>query len=103
MDEEDPKWKSIWPQLVQDVVKIVEAADTEISGPTTHDDTVTPILADVKKGIYLNGVGSGAHEPLVIGSGSWGFVKTNRKPYDAVVTCVLLRAHALAPEVFSMR
>lgn len=68
---------------------------------------MTPLLADTKKGIGLNGVGGdGAHETLLIEPKNWedlNFCKTERKEYDEVVTCVLLRAYMLAPENFSVR
>lgn len=103
----DPQWKYICPRFVfvQDMVRlgeIVEAADIKISGLSTHDDTVTPIFAGIKKCFYLDGVACEAHESLSLGLGGRGGVQTKQKPYDAVVTYVPLRAHTLTPEVFSM-
>lgn len=100
-----PKWQTSWPQLIRDVPKIAEAARVEITGPSHDDAIITPILADIEHGIYLNGVRGNSGEPLVIKGekGSFNFIKTGRKPYDAVVTCILLRAYNLAPKVFSLR
>lgn len=88
-----------------DVPKIVEAARVEITGPSHDDAIITPILADIEHGIYLNGVRGNSGEPLVIKGekGSFNFIKTGHKPYDVVVTCILLRAYNLAPKVFSLR
>ncbi|KAI9930252.1 hypothetical protein MW887_012065 [Aspergillus wentii] len=105
-DWRSKEWQSAWPQLVQDVQPIVDAADVPITGPDGEDeDTVTPPLADVDKGIELNGVADGGHEWLVINKKEatrFSFVKTVRKPYDAVVACVLLRAYMLAPRQFKL-
>jgi hypothetical protein len=70
--------------------------------------------------IWLNGVGDGEHETLLVyGPGRealdaiadaqrwsgrsgflWAFCKTARKPYDLAVAAILLRLHELAPEAF---
>jgi hypothetical protein len=53
-------------------------------------------LADESEGsaIFLNGVGEGAHETFSITSEDVGydFCKTGFKPYDAVVTAILIHA-----------
>lgn len=53
----------------------------------------------------LNGVGPEGHEPLLIGKHgtSSEFTKTARKPYDIVVTCILLRAWMLAPNCIEVQ
>lgn len=85
--------------------RIVEAARVEITGPTHNDKIITPVLADINHGTYLNGVPGNSSEPLAIQGqkGTFKFVKTARKPYDVVVTCILLRAYNLAPGIFSLR
>ncbi|OQE31396.1 hypothetical protein PENSTE_c001G10066 [Penicillium steckii] len=101
-DPESPEWKIAWPQLVQDVHKIVETAEVLVSGPTDDKETVTPFLADPNRGIYINGVGSGAHDPFVLRPGQWdAFCQTAHKSYEKVVICILLRAYKLAPESFA--
>ncbi|KAL5388906.1 hypothetical protein DPSP01_002612 [Paraphaeosphaeria sporulosa] len=56
---------------------------------------------DEDKGIILNGFADDPHDNFVFYNDPLGFgpfVKTNRKPYDLAVACVLLRAFLLAPE-----
>ncbi|KAJ5091917.1 hypothetical protein NUU61_006787 [Penicillium alfredii] len=71
----------------------------------TCPESSTPPLADTTKGIWINGVGDNAHEALMIAYRKRLriFVKTAHKPYDLVVTCVLLMANLLAPNVFRLR
>ena len=47
--------------------------------------------------IIINGVGAGAHETFVITSEDVGydFCKTGQKPYDTVVTAILIHAKAI--------
>ena len=42
--------------------------------------------------VAINGVGSGAHETfsILVGDQSFNFCKTAQKPYDAVVTAILI-------------
>ena len=70
-----------------------------MSGHPDEDPTV-----HVEKGIFINGDGSDAEEPLRIDPGTtdWSF-ETRGKPYDAVVTCILLRAQFHAPRQFKLR
>jgi hypothetical protein len=86
------------------VPRIVEAARVEITGPSYDGEIITPVLADIEHRIYLNGVRGNSGDPLVIKGerGTFHFIKTGRKPYDIVVTCILLRAYNLAPKVFSL-
>jgi len=95
-----PEWKAIWPQLIEDVHRIISRCGIYVTGPgESHDgEEIPPPIVDINEGIYLNGVGDEGHEPFVIGrKGHPGFTKTVRKPYDVVVTCILLRAYMLAP------
>ncbi|KAJ5587218.1 uncharacterized protein N7459_002983 [Penicillium hispanicum] len=101
--KDSQEWQSAWPQLVEDVPKIIEASGIQISGPSQERDVVTPPLADTQEGIHLNGVGEDSYESFVIDkSGSKRFCKTARRPYDLVVTTVLLRAKTLAPNDFNL-
>ncbi|KAJ5690415.1 hypothetical protein N7462_004807 [Penicillium macrosclerotiorum] len=97
-------WKEAWPKLIHDVPLIIEACGVELSGPTDDAEIVTPVLADVEKGLDVNGASDDAYEPLIIKpNGDDFFCKTARRPYDAVVTSILLRAFMLAgPKEFSV-
>ncbi|KAJ5599753.1 hypothetical protein N7450_000820 [Penicillium hetheringtonii] len=103
---ESPEWKTAWPQLIQDVSKIIEASHVRICGPSPDDDDniVTPPIVDIKDGIDINGVRKSGYEPFRLGADKWGqgngghFCKTSQKAYDEVVTCILLRAWKLAPK-----
>jgi hypothetical protein len=73
-----------WTALKKDIDSIMTNAyfiPTEL----TMDETV----------ICLNGVGADSHETLVIyrnvNRDGWDFCKTARKPYDDIVTAILLR------------
>ncbi|KAG2417043.1 hypothetical protein HFD88_008260 [Aspergillus terreus] len=93
------EWRTAWRQLVKDTPKIIDAAKILLSGRPSEDPTV-----HVEKGIYINGDGGEAEEPLRIEPGitDWSF-ETRGKPYDAVVACILLRAQSLAPGQFELR
>ncbi|BCR89858.1 uncharacterized protein ACHE_51056A [Aspergillus chevalieri] len=95
-----PEWKAIWPQLIDNVHKIISRSGVHVSGPDEgHDgEEIPPPIVDVNEDTYLNGVGYDGYQPFVIGrKGYPGCTKTVRKPYDVVVTCILLRAYMLAP------
>ena len=107
-DTHSTEWVTAWPQLVQDAKRVVDATDVPLSGPTDdpRDDHVTPPLVDEIEGIDINGVAKMSHEPLIIHPKtirSFEFVKTEGKPYDAAVGCILLRARVLAPKQFRLR
>jgi hypothetical protein len=103
-DWESPEWQQAWVQLIEDVPKIIEEARVHLSGPTDDEDVVTPVVVDINEGIYLNGAQGSSYEPFIISkkqTGGFDFCKTARRPYDVVVTCILLRAWMLAPDDFS--
>jgi hypothetical protein len=105
-DWDSPKWQEAWPLLVDDVPKIIRAANVDLSGPTDDPDVMTPVLVDIEKGIHLNGVEYDSYESFIISkkdTGEFNFCKTARRPYDIVVTCILLRAWMLAPDDFRPR
>lgn len=94
-----PEWQKAWTQLIQDVPNIIKEARVPLSGPTEDEDGITPVVMDSEKGINLNGVRRNAHEPFILCKpGEWTFCKTARKPYDVVVTSILLRIWMLAPK-----
>ncbi|KAJ5969797.1 hypothetical protein N7501_006045 [Penicillium viridicatum] len=94
---ETPEWQKAWAQLIQDVPNIIKEARVPLSGPTEDEDKITPVVVDSEKGIDLNGVRGNAHELFILCKpGEWTFCKTARKPYDVVVTSILLRIWMLA-------
>lgn len=119
------EWKKAWKKLIQDVPLIIERAGIPLQGPPPapppraaaaappmqNDDPeqrqeklpASPPLIDFKKGIYINGVEPDNCDPLCLhpDGTSWS-VKTASKPYDVVVSCVLLRAFLLAPHQFAL-
>lgn len=99
INTDSPEWKAIWPQFVDDVHKIISRCDVALAGSAQEGvGREVPPLVDLKEGIYLNGVDEDSHEPFAIGcKNHYGFTKTAFKPYDKVVTCILLRAYMLAP------
>lgn len=112
------EWKKAWKQLIQDIPLIIERAGIPLQGPPPSPAPpmqsadseqrhnilpVSPPLIDLKKGIYINGVEPNSCDPLCLhpDGTSWS-VKTASKPYDIVVSCVLLRAFLLAPHQFAL-
>ncbi|EAW14127.1 uncharacterized protein ACLA_071600 [Aspergillus clavatus NRRL 1] len=92
------EWQTAWSQLVADAQRIVNVSGISLAGPGREEHS-RPIINE-EDGIMLNGVGQDGHEPLCIdkhGVANFGFIKTARKPYDAVAACILLRAWVLAP------
>ncbi|KAI0144445.1 heterokaryon incompatibility protein-domain-containing protein [Xylariaceae sp. FL1272] len=94
-------WKTTWPRFIHDANIIIEAADIAVLDDRNAFDIAelgtSPVICDEANGIRLNGVGTQAHEPFILTPSSKGrFCKTNRKPYDTVVCCILLRAFQLA-------
>lgn len=89
--------------IVNDAELVIEAADVLVSGPSDNDqDIVLPII-NVDDGIWFNGVADDAHEPFHFGPRGEEWVKTNQKPYDTAVACILLRAYLLAPKNMVVR
>ena len=122
IDTGDPRFRAVWPELVRDTRRIVEAAEARSvsvrggwgSGPPTL--TSEPIvLRDTPIGlgerefpsgvIWLNGDQELEEDCETFGiwpemndrQENW-FTKTEHCPYDVVVSAVLLRLKALAPE-----
>lgn len=117
----EPEW-----QTVKDAFKaIVEVAD--LRRIDLSIDNSTPMSAHqrinaawVMKGdrgedIYINGAESGAHETFVIhkeavekeswqdeDSAGFDFCKTNQKPYDAIITAMLIWLESTYPNHFSV-
>jgi hypothetical protein len=59
------------------------------------DESDVPVLAKTDENrVLIEGVGENAHETFYIERGSirWNFCKTARKPYDELVTAVLILA-----------
>jgi hypothetical protein len=77
--------QSAWDKFFEGALKIIETAKE--AGIALDDDSA-------EKLIHFNGVGEGAHETFSITSEDVGFdfCKTAFKPYDAVVTAILIHA-----------
>ena len=80
-----------WDSFTKGVLKLRESA-WEIA----IDGTVTPDYIDI------NGIGKDSHENFVIQRTNtrWSFCKTNQKPYDELVTAVLILAHYTFPNFY---
>ncbi|CDM29253.1 hypothetical protein PROQFM164_S01g003065 [Penicillium roqueforti FM164] len=73
-----PEWQKAWAQLIEDIPKIIKEGRVPLTGS--------------EKGINLNGVGEDAYEQFILCKpGQWTFCKTAERPYDVVVTSILLR------------
>lgn len=110
------QWRDAWPRICTDAQVIIDHAPIPLACGLGDG---SPIV-DGRR-IWLNGVADDAHEDLLIhapsdgvrelgrrrphspGNGDylWAFTKTNRKPYDAVVGAVLIRAARHAPNTFA--
>lgn len=84
-----------WDELVEDVKRIFNQAKKQgieltgcASGPKPRAN---------KDHIFLNGKEDDSHDTFAIkrGEGGWDCCKTARKPYDAVVKAILIRAEEL--------
>ena len=72
-----------WDKFLVGARQIIETADA--AGIALQDDSAGAA-------IFINGVGANAHEAFVITSEDVGFnfCKTAQKPYDTVVTAILI-------------
>ncbi|KAI9707578.1 MAG: hypothetical protein M1836_000539 [Candelina mexicana] len=99
-DADPERWARIFPQLIRDTTLLINNCGVEICGPRGQGP---PIVNE--ETIQINGPeGRGSHETFTLYD--WGgdkFCKTARKPYDVVVTAVLLRAHMLFGEGTDIR
>lgn len=99
------EWELAFPQIVADAKLIVAAAASHgikiAGGQGDGEPTIGPDY------IWLNGEGDESHETFVLKRGqveSWDtFCKTARKPYDAVVCAILIRAATHAPNSFAVQ
>lgn len=88
-----------WTEICEDILKIICASKVEIQNEPFSEDM-----------IRINGVGSEGHEdfcilknrPLEFNQKGWDFCKTNRKPYDVIVTAVLCYLESIYPKNFSV-
>jgi hypothetical protein len=95
------EWQSIWPQLIEDTNLILEASDVPVCGPFVDNQpgVLQPPMVSFEKGIKLNGVWDDANDPFILSAEPHhGWCKTNEKPYDLAVACILLRAYMLAKD-----
>jgi len=72
-----------WDEFADGALKVIQTA-TE-AGIAIEDEST-------KSSIFFNGVGSNSHETFVINwdDAKFNFCKTAQKPYDTVVTAVLI-------------
>lgn len=91
-------WAAAYPEIQLDATKIVKAAQKRgiALGNGWGDDK--PVITE--GALELNGVGDEGHETFSLSTTlrDFDFCKTARKPYDVVVTAILLRAHHHAPD-----
>jgi hypothetical protein len=81
--------QALFNNFTSHALEIIEMAwDIEL------DVSISPDFLDI------NGVGAESHENFIINREdlSWNFCKTNFKPYDAVVTAVLILARYTFPD-----
>lgn len=115
-DPQAESYVAAWPTMLDDARKIVAAANVPLTGGVGRGE---PEFNE--RWIWLNGVGNDGHETFLIhGPGEeagkaiqdqrrwlgnidfvWQFCKTAQKPYDLVVTAILLRCAQLAPDAFT--
>jgi len=81
-----------WNQFTNDVDALLLANDVPIDNESTWDR------------IFLNGVDEDSHETFVIDRNStrWNCCKTARKPYDKLVTAILIAARYDFGDNFSL-
>ncbi|KAG7041400.1 HET-domain-containing protein [Colletotrichum scovillei] len=101
-DWNSPQWRKVWPRFIEDSLLIMEASDVRlIETEPCHDydlEATSPPVCTVERGINFNGLGDAGHEPFFLCEQEPCQVKTNRKPYDLTISCILLRAFALCPK-----
>ncbi len=74
--------------VVNDTTKILAATTVPLAGP---DSTGEPEISST--GIRLNGVAPDDYESFqIVPNGAWDFCKTGYRPYDEVVTAILISA-----------
>ncbi|OAL02070.1 hypothetical protein IQ06DRAFT_368552 [Phaeosphaeriaceae sp. SRC1lsM3a] len=96
------KWNEVWPAFIEDAQRIIAATEIELiaDGDNTN---VQPPIVNAESGISLNGEADPCESFIVRPDQSdRGFCKTARRPYDVVVTAILLRAAQLAGDAFSV-
>jgi hypothetical protein len=91
--------------LIVDAQRIVDTTKVPLNlhGEYSRGGT-KPALVDIDQGIQLNGANR-SHEAFIIKNEAtnFNFCKTARKPYDEVVTAILLRAAHLAGDTIKVR
>ena len=99
--EEPTLWEAAWPQLIEDANLIIELANIPLEQRNDHSNP------SIERGIWINDVQDDAHEPFILSkfgsADETGFCKTARKPYDLVVSAILMRTKMLAGDGFYLR
>ena len=91
-------WAAAYPEIQLDATKIVKAAKARGIKLGDAWGEGKPLITEGM--LSLNGVGDEGHESFVLPTSlrDFDFCKTARKPYDLVVTAILLRAAHHAPQ-----
>jgi hypothetical protein len=93
-------WTQVWPSVVADASKILEAIDI----PLIYEDEDSKPLVDLEQGINFNSQRNMGEQFILLPIlESFAFCKTARRPYDIAVTAVLLRASMLAKDGIRVR
>jgi len=94
-----------WNNITTDFRKLIASAFITKPLPIQResDDPVAVLIND--EVIAFNGIGDDGHETMCLQCNSIGFnfCKTNFKPYDAVVTALLIIVNHHAPDCYSIR
>ena len=83
--------REAWTEFCDKVEKLIAASPSPLANGVGDIETV-PVFTDDE--LLLNGVGDNSHETLYLlfNDERWQFCKTQGKPYDVVVTAILLLA-----------
>lgn len=83
-----------WPQFIEDAKTIIAAAEIPLS---QNGKSYTQPIIDIENGIFFNGADGDDYDFYIHmdDERSDAFCKTGRRPYDLIVTAVLLRAWIL--------
>lgn len=85
--------------LSESIVHIVEATKVPLAGW----DGANKLAFDDEGRVHFNGVGADGHETFSFPTGDgFNFCKTASKPYDEVVTAILIAADTICPGAFDI-
>ncbi|KAJ5341988.1 hypothetical protein N7541_011112 [Penicillium brevicompactum] len=112
---DSPGWQAAWARLINDVPHIIEKPGVELVGPSGDPSVQKPIMMDFEKGIAFkdaHGVTNdtfyflpkwhSSSNPVGLPFNAMYTINTAGLPYDAVVTCILLRAWEIGQDDFDV-